>query len=125
MTNNQIRNKKYNLEDRTLDFAKKIISLCQSLPNNTVNFKLIDQLIRAASSIGANYIEANEALGKKDFLHRLRIARKESKETLFWLQLVLETNKNKKDQINDLIKECNEIRNILSAIINRIEMKNK
>jgi len=125
MTNSQIPNKQYNLEERTLDFAKKIISLCKSLPNNTVNFKLIDQLIRAAGSIGANYIEANEALGKKDFLHRLRIARKESKETLFWLHLVLEANKDIKDEISPIIEECNQLRNILSAIINKVEVKNK
>jgi four helix bundle protein len=119
MTKSQITNRKYDLEERTLRFAKGVIGLCKSLPNNTVNFKLVDQLIRSAGSIGANYREANDALGKKDFIHRLRIARKEAKETIFWLELVLEANKDKRKEIDILINECTEIRNILSAIINK------
>ena len=73
----------YDLEERTLTFAKRVINFCKSLPNNTVNFKLVDQLIRSAGSIGANYREVNESLGEKDFLMRLRISRKEAKETSF------------------------------------------
>ncbi len=115
----QITGKKYDLEERTLKFAKSVIRLCKSLPNNTVNLKLIDQLIRSAGSIGANYREANDALGKKDFIHRLRIARKEAKETIFWLELVLEANEDKEVEVKDLIEECVQIRNILSAIINK------
>jgi len=60
-------NKSFNLEERTLNFAKRIIRMCKVLPSNTVNFKLIDQIIRSAGSVGANYREANDALGKKDF----------------------------------------------------------
>jgi hypothetical protein len=65
MINNQKSNMKYDLEERTLIFAKQIVKLCKQLPNNTVNFKLVDQLIRSAGSIGANYREANDSLGKK------------------------------------------------------------
>ena len=114
--------KKFDLEDRTLIFAKQIINFCKNLPNNTINFKLIDQLIRSAGSIGANYREANDSLGKKDFIHRLRIARKESKETIFWLELVKEANNN--ISIDNLIDECCQLRNILSAIINKVDKKN-
>ena len=119
MTNNQnpIR---YDLEDRTLRFAKQIVNFCKKLPANTINFKLIDQLIRSAGSIGANYREANDSLGKKDFIHRLRIARKEAKETIFWLELIVEANPNLKEEITKLISECTELRNILSSIINKI-----
>ena len=125
MTNNQINkpqtnNSRFDLEERTLKFAKQIVQLCRILPNNTVNFKLIDQLIRAAGSIGANYREANDSLGKKDFIHRLRIARKEAKETIFWLELIVEANPNLKEEITKLISECTELRNILSSIINKI-----
>lgn len=129
MTNNQNSkfqtkiNKIFDLEERTLSFAKKVIYVCKELPQNPVNFKLIDQVIRSAGSIGANYREANESLGKKDFIHRLRIARKEAKETLFWLELILEANKEKIHQISLLITECAELRNILSAIINKVENK--
>jgi len=117
MPNNQDTNK-FDLEERTLKFAKQIIKFCQSLPENTINTKLIDQLIRSAGSIGANYREANDSLGKKDFVHRLRIARKESKETIFWLELISEANP--KTSNGDLIDECSQLRNILSAIIKKV-----
>lgn len=112
---------KYDLEERTLLFAKQIIVFCKKLSNNTINFKLIDQLIRSAGSIGANYREANDSLGKQDFIHRLRIARKECKETIFWLELMKEANEN--ISIGNLINECSQLRNILSAIIKKVEIK--
>lgn len=108
------------LENRTTDFAKRIIRLCKELPRNTINTRLIDQIVRSAGSVGANYREANEALGKKDFVFRLRIARKECKETEHWLQLIEEANQGFGKRMEDLFKECNEIRNILSAIINKV-----
>ncbi len=88
------------------------------MPKNTINFKLIDQLIRSAGSIGANYREANDALGKKDFLHRLRITRKEAKETVFWLELIKESNNS--IDIDELIDECVQLRSIFSSIINKL-----
>ena len=72
--------KQYDLEERTLKFSRKNIQLCKQLPKDSINNNLINQLIRSATSIGANYREANDALGKKDFIHRVRIARKEAKE---------------------------------------------
>ncbi|MCL4363825.1 four helix bundle protein [Patescibacteria group bacterium] len=109
------------MEERTLKFAKQVIILCKKLPSNTINFKLIDQLIRSAGSIGANYREANDSLGKNDFIHRLRIVRKEAKETIFWLELVKESNPEVK--IDNLINECIQLRNIFSYIIKKIELK--
>lgn len=94
MNNTQISYYKPDLEERTLEFSKQVITFCKELPKNTVNFKLIDQLIRSATSIGANYREANDSLGKKDFINRLRIARKEAKETSYWLELVKHSNNN-------------------------------
>ena len=78
----------YDLEERTTDFAKRIIRLCKKLPKNTINNPLINQIIRLSGSIGANYREANDSLGKKDFLHKLKISRKEAKETKHWLELI-------------------------------------
>ena len=112
-------NGKFDLEDRTLDFSKNVIRYCKSLPNNTINFKLIDQLVRSACSIGANYREANDSLGKKDFVHRLRISRKEAKETIYWLELIVEANPDKKATVVPLLTEAIELRNILSAIITK------
>ena len=117
--NNQSPNKKFDLEDRTLEFSKKVIRLSAKLLKNTINFKLVDQLVRSATSIGANYREANDALSKKDFIHRLRISRKEAKETVYWLILLLEANPEYKKEIDSLIKEAKELRNILSSIINK------
>lgn len=113
--------KKFDLEDRTLIFSKNIITFCRSLPKETVNFTLIDQLVRSATSIGANYREANDALGKKDFGHRVRIARKEAKETSYWLELVKDANPNFSNKTDSLLKECCELRNILSAILKKFE----
>lgn len=81
-------------EERTTDFAKRIIRLCKELPKDRINNRLVDQIIRSSGSVGANYREANEALGKKDFKFRLRIARKEAKETHHWLELIGEANPN-------------------------------
>lgn len=113
----------YNLEERTLLFAKTVVKLCRNLPKDTINNRLIDQVIRSSGSVGANYREANDALGKKDFILRLKIARKESKETIFWLELFIEANPSQRDQIQVLIDECIEIRNILSAIITKASQK--
>lgn len=108
-----------NLEERTTEFAKRIIHLCKALPNDRITNRLVDQIIRSAGSVGANYREANEALGKKDFVHRLRIARKEAKETDHWLELIQEANPSFKERVIALVKELREIRNILSSIIDK------
>lgn len=87
MTQNQ-NSKHYDLEDRTLRFAKSTLSFCRELPKTLICEEIGKQLIRAATSVGANYIEANEALGKKDFVMRIKICRKEAKECGYWLKLV-------------------------------------
>ncbi len=123
--NRQTKNHKFDLEDRTLEFAKRIIQMCKSLPNDTVNFKLIDQIIRSAGSVGANYREANDSLGKKDFLMRLRIARKECKETEFWLHLIIEANPAFKERIMPLLNESIELKKIFSSIITNSTARTK
>lgn len=77
--------KKYDLEDRTLLFAKQIRDVCKQLKSSGVEIADITQLIRSSGSIGANYIEANEGISKKELLHKLRISRKEAKEAHYWL----------------------------------------
>ncbi len=112
-------NKKFDLEERTLNFAKKVIDLVSLLPKNSVNIIHFDQVIRSSGSMGANYIEANDALGKKDFYMRIRIARKESKETKYWLQLLLHHNSQFTEKIFPLISESEEYIRIFSAIIKK------
>ncbi len=106
-----------------MEFGKRIIRLCRALTKDTVNFRLIDQIIRSGCSVGANYREANETETKKDFLFRLRIARKEGKETIYWLNLVIEANKEFKERIIPLRSECEELVKILGAIIEKSKNK--
>src|SRR3989338_1719231 len=83
-----LKNKKYDLEERTLAFAKRVRSLVKSMTKTVGNIEDGKQLVRSSGSMGANYIEANEYLSKKDFLMRIKICRKESKETRYWLILL-------------------------------------
>jgi len=115
----------YDLERRTTEFAKRVIRLCKELSKNIINNPLISQIVRLSGSIGANYREANDALGKKDFTHRLRISRKEAKETKHWLELITEANPEIKPKLKDLKQENQELINILSAIISKTEKAKK
>lgn len=80
--------KQYDLEERTLLFAQRVSAFVKKLPKTLANIEDCRQLVKASGSTGANYIEANEALSKKDFLMRIKISKKESKESRFWLRLV-------------------------------------
>jgi four helix bundle protein len=86
----------YDFEIRTTEFAKRIIRLCKAIPPNAINIILMSQIVGSSGYIGANYREANDSLGDKDFTHRLKIPRKEAKETMHWLELIEKANpKNK------------------------------
>ena len=107
----------FDLEERTTNFAKAVIRLCKGLPRNPINNRLIDQVVGASGSVGANYIEANEALSKKDFLMRIRISLKEVKETVYWLKLILYNNLDLSSDIDKLVLESVEVKKILGAIL--------
>ncbi len=109
----------FDLEERTLEFAEKVIRLCKKLPKNTINNELVGQLIRASGSVGANYREANDALSKKDFRHRIKITRKEAKESHYWLQLLKVSGPEFKDEINGILNEALELKKIFSAIVDK------
>ncbi|OGM99575.1 MAG: hypothetical protein A3B91_03465 [Candidatus Yanofskybacteria bacterium RIFCSPHIGHO2_02_FULL_41_29] len=111
----------FDLEKRTTEFAKQVIRLCKELPKNSMNNRLIGQIVGSAGSIGANYREANDALGKKDFIHRIKISRKEAKETIHWLELIEVANPEFTDKITSIKKETEELKNILSSIINKFQ----
>jgi len=112
-------NKPYDLEERTFLFAKECRTYIRSLSNTTCNIEDGRQLIRSSGSIGANYIEANEKLGDKDLIFRLKISRKEAKESKFWLRLLHELNPDQRIISNSLLFEVEELRKILSAIITK------
>jgi four helix bundle protein len=111
--------KEYDLEERTERFAKDVINLCKKLPTNTITIKLISQVISASGSVGANYIEANESLSKKDFLNRIKICRKEAKESRYWLRLIAHTNTEFEKETKTLIQESTELMNIFGAIVRK------
>lgn len=109
--------KHYDLEARTLKFAREVREFIKKLPKTIGNFEDGKQLIRSSGSVGANYIEANEALSKKDFAMRIKICRKEAKETEYWLNLISVFNLDKDKQ--KLIDESIELRKIFGAIIEK------
>ncbi len=112
--------RRYDLEERTETFARAVIALCNNLPKNTVNIELVSQLVRSAGSVGANYIEANDGLSQKDFVHRIRICRKEAKESRYWLRLMAPTNSQFGDGIAALAQESTELMNIFGAILKKV-----
>ena len=108
--------KTYDLEDRTYAFALQVRRMIRTLKRSITNLEDGKQLVRSSGSVGANYIEANEAISKKDFKFRIKLSRKEAKESRYWLRLLLEGNPEKKTQISPLIQEAEELTNIFGAI---------
>ena len=110
----------YDLEERTFIFAKNVRILLKTINLSILNREDIKQLVRSSGSIGANYIEANESLGKKDFLMHLRISRKEAKESAYWIKLIMSSNDlEDKNKFGQLYQESIELKKILSAIIEK------
>lgn len=112
--------KQYDLEKRSFEFAKRVREFVKKLNRTISNIEDSKQLIKASGSVGANYIEANESLSKKDFILRIKISRKEAKESRYWLQLIDVAQENaleKERQI--LIKESTELMMIFSSIMRK------
>jgi four helix bundle protein len=114
----------YRLEDRTLMFARRVVDFVNRLPKTIANTEIGRQLVRSAGSVGANYIEANESLSKKDFAMRVKICRKEAKETCYWLRLVTCPNDLEKEQIY-LSQESTEIMKIFGSIVEKTSPRAK
>ena len=121
MTEIQITKTKYDLEERTLKFAKQVFAYIKKLPRSIPNLEVSGQLASSAGSVGANYIEANEALSRKDFVMRIKICRKEAKESRYWLKLIDTNNSETEKERNELIKEATELMNIFGSIIRKSE----
>ena len=116
--NNQSDNKnRFDLEERTSLFSEGVIDFCKKLPVNLVTTPIISQLIRSATSIGANYCEADNAESRKDFKHKITICNKEAKETKYWLRMLIKAMPYLKAEITCLRKEATEFNLIFSKII--------
>jgi len=112
--------KPYDLEERTEKFAFRCRDFVKGLPRNISNIEYGKQLIRSSASQAANYIEANEDLSKKDFSHRIRICRKETKESCLWLRLCdIGDDKKLSAEREKLLVEAIELRKIFNAILNK------
>jgi four helix bundle protein len=114
--------KQYDLEERTFRFAKRVREFVKKLPKTIANIEDSRQLVNASGSVGANYIEANDAISKKDFVFRIKICRKESKEGRYWLMLV-DTNVEPilEQERVELIQEVTELMKIFGAIFHKSE----
>ncbi len=109
-------NGKFNLEDRLAKFAEDIIGFARTIPQDAVNRRIIDQLIGAVGSAGANYCEATEAESKRDFVHKVGIVKKELKETAHWLRLLAKANPERREEIRRFWKEGHELLLIFAKI---------
>ncbi len=115
---------KYDLEERTTVFSERLIDFYKKCPKTVITIPLIDQGLRAGTSIGANYMEANGASSKKDFRNKVFICKKEGKETMYWLRLMaraLDDDEKLKDECRSLWKESHELTLIFSKIASKTE----
>lgn len=122
MISNKEQAKKYDIRERAFDFSKRILEISELLPETKVCEVLRIQLVKSGTSIGANLEESDGTITKRDFVNKVVIARKEAKETQYWLRLI-EEKFVKKEYIKDDLVEINEIMKILSAIINKTRNK--
>jgi len=114
--------KPFDLQDRTLEFARQVRAFVKTLPQTLANIEDVRQLVRSSGSVGANYIEANDALGKKDFVMHIKICRKEAKESRYWLTLVDVQGTDELVRYQEsLIQEATELTSIFSAIARKSE----
>lgn len=108
---------KYDLEERTAKFAEAIVKFCRTIPENSITKVLILQLVRAATSIGANYCEADDAESKKDFIHKIGVCKKEARETKYWLRLIANAMPETREEVKKLWIEAKELNLIFNAIV--------
>lgn len=116
-------NKKYDLGERTVRFGEAVIEFARTIKKEDTNRILISQVVRSATSIGANYMEADGAESKKDFIHKIALCRKEAKETEYWFKMITKANPIGKMDSETLQKEARELSLIFSSILH--SSKNK
>lgn len=110
---------KYDLVERVERFGQSIICFSKIIPINTINLPLISQLVRAGTSVGANYCEADNAESRKDYIHKVGIAKKEAKETIYWLKMVITAEPRLEEKAMVVYQEAKELNLIMNAIVNK------
>ena len=111
------KNKQYDLEERTAKFGEDVVRFIKNIPHNAVTNPLISQLVRAGTSVGANYCEADDAESKKDFSHKIGICKKEARETKHWLRMIVLVIPELKEEARRLWVEAKELNLIFNAIV--------
>jgi len=117
------KNKEYDLEERTVKFSEDIIEFVKIIKRDDINRTIIIQLVRAATSIGANYCEANASSSKKDFRNKIYICKKEANETKYWLRVLAKYHSDLKENIRMFWKEAHEFHLIFQKITNTLDKK--
>ncbi len=119
------KNQAYNLEERTAKFSENMLALVRTIKKDDINRNIIVQLVRAATSIGANYCEANASSSKRDFRNKIYIRKKEANETKYWLRILLAYHPELKETILILWKEAHEFYLIFQKITTTIDKGSK
>ncbi|MBL9189728.1 MAG: four helix bundle protein [Opitutaceae bacterium] len=112
-----MKSKTYDLEERTAPFGVAIIEFCLGVPANPASAPVINQLVRARTSIGANYCEADDAESKRDFRHKIALCRKEARETKYWLRMIAKAAQTQKAAARAFWKEAKELHHIFATIV--------
>ena len=123
MSNGEITKNKYDLEERTAKFGENIIKFIKKIPRDVVGLPLMSQLVRAGTSVGANYCEADDAESSKDFKYKIGICKKETRETKHWLRMIATAYPNLAEEIKGLWTEAKELNLIFNAIIRSLKKK--
>ncbi len=113
----------YDLEERTAKFGENIIDFVKKIPQNSITVSLVSQLVRAATSVGANYCEADNACSKKDFVNKIFLCKKETRETKHWLRMVAKAVDALKKEADIYKNEAQELNLIFASIINKCKKK--
>lgn len=109
----------HDLEERTAKFGEAVIAFAKKVRSSSVTLPLVTQIVRAGTSVGANYCEADDASTKKEFRHRIGICRKEARETKHWLRMIVAAEKGLRDEAKPLWQEAKELNLIFSAIFRK------
>lgn len=121
MTNDKSVKKKYDLEDRTAKLGEMVIKFCRKAPLNAITRPLITQLVKAGTSVGANYCEADDAESKKDFKHKIGICKKETRESKHFIKMIVVVVPDLKDEAKPVWQEAKELNLIFNTIYRKVK----
>jgi four helix bundle protein len=116
--------RKYDLAERTAQFGEQVIRFAKKIKRDPVTLTLIRQLVRSATSIGANYVEADEAGSKKEFRYRISVCKRETRETQYWLRMLVAAAPELAESARELWKEANELILIFGSIYRNSKERN-